>query len=77
MFFLPTYPIFQNHVIGTTHIFCFGLTYNSAEHENDNILITAKELDQICVKIILAMSCFKIKREQTFKMASLTKNNRV
>ena len=26
MFFLPTYPIFQNHVIGTTHIFCFGLT---------------------------------------------------
>ena len=28
MFFLPTYPIFQNHVIGTTHIFCFGLKYN-------------------------------------------------
>ena len=41
----------------------FAVTNNSAEHENDNILITAKEFDQICVKIILAMSCFKIKWE--------------
>ena len=39
----------------------FAVTNNSAEHENDNILITAKEFDQICVKIILAMSCFKCK----------------
>ena len=41
----------------------FAVTNNSAEHENDNILLNAKEFDQICVKIILAMSCFKIKWE--------------
>ena len=27
--FLPTYPIFQNHVIGTTNIFYLGLMVNS------------------------------------------------
>ena len=25
--FLPTYPIFQNHVIGTTNIFYLGLIH--------------------------------------------------
>ena len=42
MFFLPTYPIFKNHVIGTTHIFCFGLM--NIFHLDELLLIFFEEL---------------------------------
>ena len=42
-----------------------AVTKNSAEHENDSISIITKIMafDQICVRMILAWSCFKIKQE--------------
>ena len=50
MFFLPTYPIFQNHVIGTTHIFCFGLIKNPKPHAH--LQIMAKNSAKFKIKLI-------------------------
>ena len=54
-----------------------SITKNSAEHENENISVTAKLILTEYVRMILALSCLKLNKNRPVKMAPLTKNSKV